>query len=331
MMNSILRVLTGPIVAMICVVGAAGCSSEPHPTTPVRVGIELSSMSGATVLVSVGRDRPVRVQLDTGSVGLRVLDTAVPAGSGSDIGTSGEPDREVYADGTIFRGFVARAVVHIGGLSTTSTVPFESITHVGCEASAPHCPGLNQSDPNVVGTLGIGMAGNDATLPTNPLLNLPAPYDRSWSVHLGRHASDRRLTLGAPAPRSPQTVLHLAAGDNPPFPARTWNDSPDMCWRITAHTWCGATTFDTGASPVYVTGYPQAPHGGLHLPRGRIVTLSARGTSKPVWTFTSGTSCCSAQAVVLLPNRHPTLDTGLAFFNTHLVTFDNRRGRIDIN
>jgi hypothetical protein len=253
---------------------------------------------------------------------------ACPSGSGSDIDTSGQPDRVVYADGTVLRGFVARAVVHIGGLGTSTPVPFESITHVGCLASLPHCPGIPKNSPSVVGTLGIGMAGNSRTLPTNPLVSLPPPYNQSWSVHLVRRGSGGRLTLGAAAPRSPETVLDLSASDNP---TRGWNDTPDLCWRIAARKQCGATSLDTGASPVYVTGYRHAPRSGRTLPRNRTVTLSAPDSVKPIWTFTSGSPCCSPRAVVLQPDRHPTLDTGIAFFQSRVVTFDNRNGLIDIN
>lgn len=286
---------------------------------------------GPTVLVSVGRDHPVRVLLDTGSVGLRVLDKAVPSGSNSGIGTSGQPDSVAFADGTEFRGFVARAVVHIGGLSTTTAVPFESITHVGCAADSPHCPRLSGVGPTVVGTLGIGMMGNDPRFPTNPLLSLPASYAQSWAVHIGRLGYGR-LTLGAAAPRSPEAVLDLSANENSPqYPTRAWNDSPKMCWQIATRRRCGATTLDTGANPVFVTGYPHAPHVGLDLSRGRALTLSLPDTAEPIWTFTSRSPCCSPRGVVLKPGRESTFNTGIAFFQTHVVTYDNRHGVIDIN
>jgi hypothetical protein len=327
-MNSILRALGRGILATACVVGAAGCSSDPHPTTPVGVHIDMS-LSDPRVLVSVGGDHPVLVLLDTGSVGLRVLDTAVPSGSGSEIDLSSQPDRYVFANGTVLRGFVARAVVHIGRLTTTTPVPFQSISRVVCVASLPHCPRLPK---DVVGTLGIGMTGNAPGLPINPLLTLPAPYDQSWAVRVDRRGSGGRLTLGAAAPRSPEAVLDLSANENSPqYPTRAWNDAPRMCWRIATRKQCGVTALDTGSNPVYVTGYPHAPPKGLDLSSGRAVTLSAPDTAKPVWTFTSGSPCCSRRAVVLQPGRRPTLDTGIAFFQTHVVTYDNRRGVIDIN
>jgi hypothetical protein len=299
------------------------------------------------VVVSIGNDRPIRVILDTGSVGLRVLASAVPifdSHSGLEtrgIETTDLTDRFSFLDGEVLDGTVAKAAVHVGGLNTTGRVPFQLVSKDSCQPHKPYCAKLSKYG-HVVGVLGIGLQGGPAGAPVNPLIKLPPPFDQSWSIHLDHFASSPRgtLTLGAPLPRSPKAVLRLSVTHESRSSMPTWN-TPEMCWKIAGVKQCGATTFDTGTGNVVVSGYPpKVRHPSLVRRAGRSLVLDtghpvALYTPEPfqsAWTFRSGWFPYSLIAVSLeTGGGPPTFNTGIAIFYAHTITFSNRDGLIAVS
>jgi hypothetical protein len=328
------------------VVSAAACSSTNHPTPPrphgdgpakvqpVDVPITSPRDSAApTVMVSIGRDRPIRVLLDSGSVGLRVLASAVPHRAHSGIDVSYYHTRITLEDGSVLPGVVARSTIHIGRLATTGPVIFELVTDAHCVAAKPHCRKISDIGAGIVGILGIGMEGNQLGYPTNPLVSLPTAYSQTWSIHEHATGSSTQgeLELGAVEPRSPEATIKLNPSDYSEGALLAWTDDPVMCWRIASASQCGRTYLDTGSRPVYVTGYPaDHPRSGF-LPPGDKVELYSRRGNQTIWAFDAAPRCCSARTVILQREHPPTFTTGIALFYAHTVTFDNRRGLIDID
>jgi hypothetical protein len=292
--------------------GMAACSSNhrhvatPEPTpsqtgtrstvaVPLAADFDLNGEYGRPLVqVRIGRDRPVWVLLDTGSVGLRVSASALSTRASSDITVSHRADRFTFKDGTYFPGTVATAVVHIGRLTTTSRLPFELVKRIGCTAGRPDCPRLRAlpGTPKVSGVMGIGLYGASPGYPSNPLLRLPEPYDQSWSIHMGTDAPDGAaggLLLNAALPARPAERLQLALNGNAQPGAPTWYDRPLLCWRIDVHKQCGATVFDTGTDDAIATGYrePGAKRNSL-LPSKQLLTLYGPESSTAFWSLTTG-------------------------------------------
>ena len=175
------------------------------------------------ISVKIGNDpHPLHVVLDTGSVGLRVFSNLVPTGDGKGIDVTAQQDSVEYVDGTQFTGPVAKALVHVGTLTTTRTVAFQLVRKVTCDPQIPYCPASGgaahfEAD-DVDGVMGIGLGGAYQGDPiTNPLLALAAPYRNSWSIAMSGGAASLpapgALVLGARGSGlSAGAVLATAAG-----------------------------------------------------------------------------------------------------------------------
>ncbi|HTR71792.1 MAG TPA: DUF3443 family protein [Mycobacteriales bacterium] len=326
------------LVAGLTLLVVSGCSasSKPSRTHAVAAVVPLAalpfsdaSVNGLPVItVRIGADPPVRLLLDTGSVGIRVSTHALPFGGDSGVYEGPLQVSEEFADGLEFFGPVDTATVTVGGVTTTTPIPLQVVNRVHCRN--PRLLFCSGSTPGgIVGIMGIGLHSVPGAEPVNPLENLPAPYDRTWSIALHRHGSlgSGSLVLGASLPRH---SAHVTLSRQPATVERTagWNDRPRLCI-FHLFSYCGPTVIDTGT----VHMAQNVPHesGFLGNPvafSGTRITLLTSAYGNPVWTFrASGRQGVNQLAIGQIP---PSV-WAVPLFYAKTVTYDLVHGVIDLS
>jgi Protein of unknown function (DUF3443) len=293
------------------------------------------------ITVRIGNDAPIHVILDTGSVGLRVFSDVVPTGTGKGIQVTNQSDSVEYVDGTQFGGSVAKAVVHIGTLSTSTLVPFQLVQSVTCDPAAPDCPASGGADQfqadGVDGVMGIGLSGAYPGDPaTNPLLALPSPYRNSWSISMAGGGqtlpASGTLVLGAKDPSAPAADFALQPYAASVHGMPTWNDQFNLCWNVGGISSCELSVFDSGSDLTVLGGTAFAnvstdnPGEVGMLTTGTSVQASQEVDSNPLWSFTSGGG--AMQTVVVEPSGNDWVNSGVQAFYSFTVTYDEVHGEI---
>lgn len=333
---------------------APATAARAHRSKPVTVLLQYGQdpdgtefNAPPTILVTVGKDHAIPVTLDTGSVGLRVFSNAIATTGGTGVAVSGRADTVDFGDGSRWTGKVATAVLRIGGVATTTAVPFELVTSVSCTPDHRQCPSLGGMQEvegekfNGDGVLGIGLEGPDPSDPTvNPLSALPGADGRVWDIDLASGGNNKTvagtLTLVPSAPQQRPTVIPLDplgyAGEVP-----LWDDAPVLCWTIGTARSCSHTLFDSGASMTVVgsddvrartlSGGP----GLLTLVTGGLtVSVALPGRANPFWSFVTGGSP-GMSAVEVLNGHQPLVNSGVAAFFDLDLRYDLTAGTISVS
>jgi hypothetical protein len=214
--------------------------------------------------VTVGA-RTVRVLLDTGSAGLRLLSSAVPDGSARRLRASASG---VYGSGLVLRGQEARARFAVGDSNAAEDAIIELVDGFECAQERPNCQAANGGTPEMFGLLFPGILGIGYVDPPgnrccpNPLEALTA-YGRRYIVHA--QVSAPTLTLGPdPASLAAFTMIDVPHGV-----------LPRGCLRVSGIAFgdvCGEVLFDTGTPQLVVTTTGIASAGPL--PSGTTATLT---------------------------------------------------------
>ena len=302
--------MSGPVVVPVRVDGGPGTTLGARPVVDVRIG------SGPSV----------PVLLDTGGSGLEVYPSGLDLRPGGGIALTGRRFGLVYQDGSIQRGPVASGKVTLGGVTTARDIQFGVIRSVGCASSEPHCP-LNGVSPayGLYGVLGTSLRKSSFGL-ENPLRELPAPYSRSWSIHLTGLGGV--LTLGAPLPSDPNAQLQLPAEKSSRSEAPAFDDADvPVCWRFGETRRCLPTLFDTGSNLMGWFSPSWRPAAQSYLAVGTVVSASKEGAGRPFWSFFSG-SGASQDVVTRLPSPLENVNTGVQAFYALEVTYDPIHGRL---
>ena len=250
-------------VAILAVAAAsvtrAQDSAEHAPPTRVEVPLREVRLSNGTRRYAV----PIRVGglamdagLDTGSVGLRVLDRAI---AGAQVEQTSHSTTYSYAIGTRFKGVVAHADVGFGTLSGPATI--DVIEKIDCRPDKPACPAAH-ADPATFGVQGDGLAGEGfpAILGinmgddevANPLSQLGV---KRWIVDLPKpgDTAPGKLILNPTADEMAGFVMLpivRGLGDS----SGGAHDAVDGCLRDlkSRETVCGALMLDSGAPGIRV-------------------------------------------------------------------------------
>ncbi|HEV2360661.1 MAG TPA: hypothetical protein VGS21_03055 [Acidimicrobiales bacterium] len=289
----------------------------------------------ATVETGVGNVSGIQALVDTGSTGLRVFEDALQPLDQSGVTLSKSPLTVTFGDGTIETGVKATASFMVGGTQSSGEISFEVVQQASCAPGYPHCPGANGAEAleqeEGAALIGIGLQGSDIP---NPLLSLPGPYGKSWSLAL---KSDMGvLTLGAPPPARPLASFSILD---------EFSDYPDSgfvnaCWTVTGvEPRCLPTLFDSGTSFAVLfngnllPGVPSGPTdpgaigGAKSVASGLNVAAAASIGSKPFWRFTTGQEVAKNE-VQQLPSDYDFVNTGVAPFFDFLVTYAPQSGSI---
>lgn len=275
--------------------------------------------------------------LDSGSTGLHIYTPGVRTGPGSGVKLTSRRTQATYFDGMVQRGVVADAKLTIAGMKTEHPVPIGVVDYVGCVDGVPECPGgagmASQVSHGFYGIMGIALTRYAGL--GNPLLALPAPYSRRWSIAL--NGSRGRLTMGVPVPRHPVAKFTLLGDGRDPGGARDWNDhQTKVCWSAVGlrGAGCEPTVFDTGSVTMFwyggllsrTTTYPGSPF----VSPGTYIAAWQRGRDTPFWTFTAGTRF-SQDTVIAFHGGHPLVIAAVQAFLRFKITYDDADGRIYVS
>jgi len=321
-----------------------GATTTKKPGKTVQVSVPLTTTSDdprPEVEVRIGNDAPLRVVLDTGSVGLRVFADALPTGAGRGIEVTTARDEVEYADGTQFAGAVSYAKVYIGRLTTTTTIPFQLVQQVTCDPDVAVCPasgGAQQfQSEGIDGYMGIGLGGPYQGDPAaNPLLALPLPYGRSWSIAMSGGGTNLpasgTLVLGAVDPNKAVAEFSLQQAGGKSLGSPTWNDQFDLCWDVGGQSSCELTVFDSGSDLTILGGndFSSAPTDdpgevGI-LNTGTQVQCSQQVDGNPMWSFDAEGG--PMQTVYVEPSGPDWVNSGVQAFYSFTVTYDEAEGHI---
>ncbi len=303
----------------------------PAVTVPVAVhyGLWGDLFPVPTIDVRVGDGPAVPVVLDTGSTGLHIFAQGVRGG----VSVTGHGDRIQYADGSIQTGVLARARLRIGRLQTTRAVTFGLIHSFTCDVRVPECPARGGASDaiahHIYGIMGVGLR-RDPGGTTNPLLALPSPYSRLWSIGLA--GGGGTLTLGRRPPRV-QATIRLPGQ---PGRTHTFDDTrAKVCWAASGvnGSSCEPTLLDSGNSVgMFWFGHgllshaTAVPGSGLLAP-GTYIVAWVPGEPHPFWTVTTD-SLFSRGAVTALPYRRTFVWVPVEAFLALNIGYDARHGEI---
>ena len=329
------------LVAAAAVFGAfAAVPAEGRPRSgPVAIPISINGGQGSAVgarpmvKVRVGRSKPVPLLLDTGSSGLRIFAPVVRTGPGSGVTVTSRRNVITYAGGHRFAGVVASAVVKIGAQATAGPVPFSLVQRASCTTAKPSCPAAGgipgAMRDGVYGVLGIG-TGKSGGGVISPVLGMPGPLGRRWSLHLRKRSGSLVLGAAAPKPRSVAATLQL-----PPRGSRGairfWADArAPVCLAVGAVRTCVPGLFDSGTFQMQIWGSPldtvPTEPGGARVLQGTKVSISPAGSGKSFWTFRAGTT--KSDDTVTVHAGRPFVNFGVQAYYAFTVTLDDRTGTL---
>jgi len=280
------------------------------------------------VLIQVGRSAPMRVILDTGSVGLRLFSGALDRFRTGAVVT--KTPISTPNDGGTLKGFIGKAPITIGGVTTTRSLPFQVTSN-----SSAWVEGWK--DKGVWGILGVGMASKP--LP-NPLLALPANTGQRWSIHFGGQPAKGipgggSLVLGAQPPANAVTTIQAPPQGPDGYGSLLWNDTQaNACWTIAeGRTTCIPTWFDSVADQLTLNGpaFAGLPADSDGVVKSGIpIHMSAGGSAFSVWTVVTGTTP-SWNLTVATPKTAPLVNTGNRIYYDFTVTYDTTIGTISLS
>ncbi len=269
-MSTALRLLTA--AALIAGTCTAAVADDPVASGPVVVPLHVNrGPMGDPRLgidVTVG-EKTVQVLADTGSRGLRVLASAVPAGS---VHRTGRAAAGGYASGIVLHGEAATAPLALGA-ARAPAADIELVDGISCADGRPDCPAANGSKPEMFGVLFPGILGLGSIDPprgqccSNPLPALAGGVGRTYVVRANFGAPELVLNPDAATVRA-FTLLDVSRGT-----------LPRGCVRVSAspNEVCGEVLFDTGTPQLVVTTTGIAAAGPY--PPGTTATLTVGGWS----------------------------------------------------
>lgn len=330
-MKRTVGVLLGVLIVAILGGGPAAAVSVRQATITVTVPVRLvqapttNALYGMTT-IRIGDSAPIRVTVDTGSVGLRLLPGAwktVPTG----VRVS---DRRItwVADGKRLQGKVGSGVFAISGLRGEYPISFMFMNESSWTQKA--------AAQGIQGVLGIGMSRQD--LP-NPLTTLPGNVGRQWTVRFNpnpaRTGGNGSLVLGAEVPATSFTTFTPRTQGQDAQGVPLWNDQAATgCWKIgRLSEVCGPTYFDSMAPFMLVKGedFARLRTGNAgFLTSGISVAMSAPHSSFYAWNFTSGQRF-GVNRVKVSPSGNTLVNTSSALYSAFTVAYDVQEGVIALS
>ncbi len=330
MQRSLVALMGGTLLGALIAVPSAGASPAASSEVTVQVPVRLvqapitNALYGMTT-IRIGNSAPIRVTVDTGSVGLRLLPGAwktVPAGV-----TMSNRRITWVADGERLQGRVGTGVFSISGLRGEYPIEFMFMNTSKWTEQA--------GDEGIQGVLGIGMSRQN--LP-NPLTTLPGNVGRQWTVHFSPNRAGTggtgALVLGAEVPAHTLATFNPRTQGLDAQGVPLWDDQAAQgCWKIgRIPEVCGATYFDSMAPFMLVKGDDFAKlrtgNGGF-LVSGTSVAMSAPNSSFYAWRFDSGQRF-GVNRVKVSGSGRTLVNTSSALYSAFTVAYDVQEGVVTL-
>lgn len=328
----VIAALVATVAVTTTLVGSAAAAPLSPTADNVVVDIPLTlkqspetrALYGMTT-IRIGNSAPIRVTVDTGSVGLRLLPGAwktTPKG----VSIS---DRKIswVVDGQRLGGRVGTAPFSISNIHATTPINFMWMNENSWTKDAVR--------QGIQGVLGIGLSKQQLI---NPLTALPGDVSRHWSVafhpNAARTGGTGNLVLGATTPSDALATIPLPTQGVSPNGHLYWNDqAANVCWKIADVAECGATYFDSMAPFMLIKGsaFAALPTTKLGLLEpGTSVQMGAPGAAFYVWNFNSGLRF-GYNAAKVSGRGNTLVNTGSALYSAFTVTYDAVRGSVALS
>ena len=330
-MKRALIALIGACCATALVAAPAGATPAASSSVTVDVPVRLvqapitKALYGMTT-IRIGDSAPIRVTVDTGSVGLRLLPGAwktVPAGVQL-------TNRRITwaADGERLQGRVGSGVFSISGLRGAYPVDFMFMNQSAWTEKA--------AAQGIQGVMGIGLSRQDLQ---NPLTSLTGNVGREWTLRFSPNATRTggtgSLALGADVPAGSFSTFNLRTQGENARGVPLWNDQKaSACWTIgSLDEICGATYFDSMAPFMLVKGSAfsslTTTTGGF-LPSGVGISMAAPGAGFYAWNFASGQRF-GLNRVKVSPSGGTLINTSSALYSAFTVAYDVDLGVVTLS
>lgn len=313
------------LAAAVPAMPAPAQAADARVEIPIRTVVLPDGVRRYAIRLTID-GQPVEAQLDTGSTGLRVLQTGLTGGVAS---AGGARVRYSYGSGVQLIGRKVPAEIGLGALPVAA-VPIERVETVECTKRKPDCPaatlpagdfrigGNGVAGQGFMAIIGTGLRSD--TVP-NPLVGLGA---RRWIVDLPRPGETEGKLILNPGTEEVERYRRFAVlGDSNQIVAclvRT-----DTGKRI-----CGPAMVDTGAN-------------GLRVQGGKADEMWPRGTPAAIVLGDAGGAAAfpvtigrrdQASGMFPYPRRADsdgtTLNLGLAPFFHWSILFDADARRIGV-
>lgn len=279
-----------------CTSGSSSNSSSTPDTITVPMTYTLQGESmGLHMQIGVGNNL-VYVGIDTGSVGLRVLESTLT--DMTNITKTDIPLSYGYVDGVQLTGVVASAPIIIGGVS--ETINFMLIESVSCSESSPNCPKESFQSNGRAGLMGVNTStGGTINGIWSPLGQLPGNLSSGFIVT--GYVASPSMTIGLTSSNTNNfsyvNLESVAQPNSNPAPYQLWNPvissgfsfpQPESTSNLTIQSESGLVLYDTGTTYYTVYGIPES-QSGLFESNGQINTYQTLNTGNNfTWGFTIG-------------------------------------------
>jgi hypothetical protein len=297
-------------------------------TIPVTMVTTTSGNQVPSVQISIGGSAPFAAELDTGSVGLRVVTGTIPDSAWT-VGTIASS--VTYGSGVVADGVIATASMTIGGLPT-GAIDVEDITSVSCTGAKPSCPanGVEAAAFRFSGEfpaiMGVGFRAT-AEL-ASPLSSIGANHQYTLSLPAlggtaGLIAIDPDVTAIA---RFDHTRIEL------PVAGAGFDDvTVPFC----ANALCETGLLDTGQPAMVFATDADAdlaklgvPDGTMVVPAGTVVQVVVGDNQS--WSFEVGTTPTAGKDLIRLDGTATVNNLGIAPFHIFDMFYDYAAGVIGI-
>ncbi len=322
----------------VSILPGAGRSSPPaapapRSETPIREVLLSDGSRRYTVAITVGSAK-IEAGLDTGSVGLRVLQRALAAG---DVSSTSQGDHYAYGSGTRLEGVVGDASLTLGGLSGPAQL--QVVKAVGCVPRLPNCPAsrVSASEYGIQGyglpgegfgaILGVNMGKAEVA---NPLIALGA---RRWIVELPRPGENTpgRLIIN---PTDAETAGFVLSPLAPPEQNGGLHDAVPGCLinDDTKAKACGRLIMDTGAPGISVVNGDLGSTPWAGGTRATLAMVDNTGRPLAAERLTIGRRADASHLMFKSePNRpRSVILAGLSPYFAYQVLYDPARGVIGL-
>ena len=332
--------------ALFCVSSLVACSTTPSPgatdggAADGQPGIvAISVIDGGdgkpvmTIPLSINGSASVPIALDTGSVGLRIFESAlsVPVTETSKA-VSATFGGGGSAGNVTWSGVESYGAVTLAGIATSGSIGFELVTAVSCQGNFP-CGDPLATNPGIGGIIGVGLRGADDSVGNySPIAQLPAPWSNGFVIHMSGGAPGQ-LLLGASEASFGQTNLSADTPAQLPNGLPAWLDGIPVCFAVNGvpiDPPCSTSFIDTGAWSAYVPvqTYPPDVTNGPPTTLQSGASFTARNDAGLDLSFTAEPSASSLAQVEFYSGGYGVASLGLPLFVRVDVAYDILGGHI---